>query len=58
VADVQMTVGPAPTRSGVWLGVDEGNTWHPLAKFRSEDAAVEFLSLLRGKRVTVNGEPE
>lgn len=48
-----ITVGPVPMRKGQWLGVQRGTTWVPLAKFRSDQAAEDFLALMamieRGK---------
>lgn len=43
-----ITVGPVPGRKGWWLGhlpaADPG-VWVALAKFRSEEAAEEFLRI-------------
>lgn len=40
-----LTVGEIPNRKGVWLGVECGSSWEPLAKFRNEEAADEFMRL-------------
>jgi hypothetical protein len=42
-----LTVGPIPMRKGFWLGRQRGSSWEPLAKFRSEEAADEFVSIMR-----------
>lgn len=48
-----ITVGPVPTRKGQWLGVQRKGVWVALAKFRSDQAADDFLALMamvgRGK---------
>lgn len=41
-----VTVGPVPTRKGMWLGVQRNGVWTALAKFRSDEAAAEFLALM------------
>jgi hypothetical protein len=42
-----LTVGKVPERKGEWLGLDLGDSWRPLAKFRNEAAAEEFLRIMR-----------
>ena len=41
-----ITVGPVPTRKGQWLGVQNGTSWVALAKFRSDQAADDFVALM------------
>lgn len=46
-AERNLTLGPVPVRRGVWLGYQEGTTWTALAKFRNQEAADLFTSVLR-----------
>jgi hypothetical protein len=44
--DRVLTIGPVPGREGTYLGLAEGTTFIPLAKFTSEPKAKIFLALM------------
>lgn len=47
MSTLTLTVGTVPYRKGKWLGRQDGGSWHALAKFRNDEAAEEFLRIIR-----------
>jgi hypothetical protein len=44
---MELAISEVPERQGKWLVVDEGNSFYPVAKFRSDDAVDKFKEWAR-----------
>lgn len=43
----RLVISPVPGRQGQWLVVMKGTSFHPVAKFRDDEALAEFVAWIK-----------